>query len=131
MSTATAFNTAASSRSQASVSDMRTLRAGQVLGFVPAQDMVLRVSRGRAWVTLGIGQAHGDAMQSGDQIVYPGHTMVLRAGQAVVIDGGSSEALAYHFLQDGWAQANLQQGPSRWFARFQWGRADGSLLYNV
>lgn len=131
MSTAQALHTAVPGHQQASTPDMRTLRAGQALSFVPRRDMVLRVSQGRAWVTLGVGMAQGGAMQSGDQILHPGHTMVLRAGQSVVIDSGSAEPLVYHFPKDIWAQDNLQRGSGRWFARFQWGRADGSMLYNV
>ncbi|MGE8317497.1 MAG: DUF2917 domain-containing protein [Comamonas sp.] len=129
MSTAIHTTIAASGRPQAATSDMRTLRAGQALGFVPVRDMVLRVSQGRAWVTLGMGE--GGAMQSGDQILFPGQTMVLKAGQSVVIDSGSAEPLVYHFPRDTWAQDNLQRQSGRWFSRFQWGRADGSMLYNV
>ena len=130
-SLATAGALKSSGRAASAASEMRTLAVGQAMGFVPKRDMVLRVSQGQAWVTLGIGATNEGGLKMGDQIVQAGHPMVLKAGQSGVMESKSQEPLVYHFPKDPAAQANLQEKPASWFSRFQWGKTDGSMLYNI
>ena len=120
-----------SGRAASAAAEMRTLAAGQALSFVPKRDTVLRVSQGAAWVTLGVGMSNEGTLRAGDQIVHAGHTMQLKAGQSVVIESKSKEPLVYHFPKDQNGQPNLQEQPAKWFSRFQWGKTDGSMLYNI
>ena len=120
-----------SGRAASAAAEMRQLAAGQATSFVPKRDVVLRVSQGAAWVTLGLGLSNEGGLKAGDQIVHAGHTMQLKAGQSVVIESKSKEPLVYHFPKDQNGQPNLQEQPAKWFSRFQWGKTDGSMLYNI
>ncbi|MEG0920607.1 MAG: DUF2917 domain-containing protein [Comamonas sp.] len=121
----------ASGRPASAAAEMCSLPVGQAASFVPRRDVVLRVSKGQAWVTLGVGMTNEGGLKSGDQIVQAGQTMVLKAGQSVVIEGKSQEPLVYHFPKDPNAQPNLLEQKRSWFSRFQWGKTDGSMLYNI
>ena len=121
----------ASGRAASAAAELRSLPAGQATSFVPKRDVVLRVSQGQAWVTLGLGLSNQGALKAGDQIVQAGQTVLLKAGQSVVVEGKGKESLVYHFPKDQNAQPNLDEKPAKWFSRFQWGKTDGSMLYNI
>ena len=109
-----------SGRAASAAAEMRTLALGQANSFVPQRDVVLRVSQGAAWVTLGLGMSN-----------EAGQTLQLKAGQSVVLEGKGAEPLVYHFPKSQGGQPNLDEQPAKWFSRFQWGKTDGSMLYNI
>lgn len=112
-------------------SEMRILPAGKAVSFVPQRDTVLRISEGTAWITLGLGLSNEASLQAGDLVLHAGHSVVLKAGQSVVIESKRQDALVYHFPKNKGGQPNLDEQPARWFTRFQWGKTDGSMFYNI
>ncbi len=121
----------ASGKAASAASELRNLSAGKAISFVPKRDVMLRVSQGAAWVTLGLGLSNEAGLKAGDQILHAGHTLMLKAGQSVVIESKSKEPLVYHFPKDPNGQPNLDEQTTRWYSRFQWGKTDGSMLYNI
>ena len=119
-----------SSSGRATVSGLHTLPIGQALSFAPRRDTVFRVSQGQAWITTGVGVINDGAMKNGDQVLQAGQTILLKMGQSVVIEGKGRDPLVYHFPKYASDQPNLEEQPTRWFQRFQWGRTDGSMLFN-
>ncbi|MDH4449428.1 MAG: DUF2917 domain-containing protein [Rhodoferax sp.] len=71
-----------------------TLSQGRAVTLKPRAAGMLRVTRGRAWVTLDVSR-HSPLSETGDHFVTLGHDLPLRAGQRVVV-----EAWAYRG-QDG------------------------------
>ncbi|MFC3216913.1 DUF2917 domain-containing protein [Comamonas sp. JC664] len=102
---------------------------GKAVSFVPQRDVVLRISEGTAWVTLGLGLSNEASLQAGDLVLHDGHTVVLKAGQSVVIESKRQDALVYTSQEPG--------RPANWMAArtlvhaLQWGKTDGSMLYNL
>ena len=122
---------ARASRAASAAAEMRILPTGKAISFVPQRDTVLRISEGTAWVTLGLGLSNEASLQAGDLVLHAGHTVVLKAGQSVVIESKRQDALVYHFPKNQGGQPNLDEQPARWFTRFQWGKTDGSMFYNI
>ena len=120
-----------SGRAASAAAEMRNLAAGQATSFVPKRDVVLRVSQGAAWVTLGLGMSNEAGLKGGDLILQAGQTVTLKAGQSVVVESKTDQPLVYHFPQGQNGQPNLDEKPAKWFSRFQWGKTDGSMLYNI
>lgn len=61
------------------------LAAGCALSLRPRTAGVLKVSSGRAWVTLDLSKNHS-AAEAGDHFVQPGYDLPLRAGQRLVLE---------------------------------------------
>ena len=120
-----------SGRAASAAAEMRTLALGQANSFAPQRDVVLRVSQGAAWVTLGLGMSNEAGQKAGDVVLQAGQTLQLKAGQSVVLEGKGAEPLVYHFPKSQGGQPNLDEQPAKWFSRFQWGKTDGSMLYNI
>ena len=76
-----------SGRAASAAAEMRTLALGQANSFVPQRDVVLRVSQGAAWVTLGLGMSNEAGQKAGDVVLQAGQTLQLKAGQSVVLEG--------------------------------------------
>lgn len=120
-----------SGRAASAAAEMRSLSIGQATSFVPQRDAVLRISQGAAWVTLGLGLSNEAGQKAGDVVLQAGQTLQLKAGQSVVLEGKGGESLVYHFPKNQGGQPNLDEQPAKWFSRFQWGKTDGSMLYNI
>lgn len=88
------------------------LPRGCALSLKPRVAGVLRVSCGRAWVTLDLSFS-SPAAQAGDHFVEPGHDLVLRAGQRLVLESWPAAGADHIHLV--WEPA----APSAWATRWQ------------
>lgn len=83
------------------------LSRGCVLSLRPRIAGVLRVSAGRAWVTLDVSRS-SPVTDAGDHFVEPGHDLPLRAGQRLVLE--SWPAAEFDSIKLVWAP---QASPAR------------------
>lgn len=105
------------------------LARGSALSFRPRAAGVLRVTSGRAWVTLDV--SHGSPVaEAGDHFVEPGHDLELRAGQRLVLEswptsGADCISLVWEprVPAAGRALARLWLGWGRWAELLTAGRA--------
>lgn len=95
------------------------LDAGRALTLRPTAPGVLRISHGRAWVTLD--SLRGDIQACGDLFLVPGRGLVVQAGQRVVLESsGTDRQASVYFSWDplphGAAQAvaSALRGAGRW-----------------
>lgn len=90
-----------------------SLRRGQAVTFRPPSAGVLRVLRGRAWVTFDVHRDDG-VQQRGDHFVALGHDLALRAGQCLVLEAWPFAGQADVSVQ--WLPQPASQGASHWQA---------------
>lgn len=76
------------------------VQPGHALSLCSKKAAVLRLDRGRLWVTLG-GSGDGTPGDSGDLWLAPGDALAVRAGAWVVAEAGSAA--------DGWAVAHFER----------------------
>jgi hypothetical protein len=67
---------------------------GRAVTLRPATDGILRVAHGRVWATLD-GPHGGTPSDAGDHILQVGRSMVVRAGQRVVVEAWNASGASY------------------------------------
>jgi hypothetical protein len=85
-------------RSRAAAAGTWRLHPGHSMSLRPRRASVLRVDRGRVWVTLG-GPYQGSTRASGDVVLCAGETLPVPAGARVVMEPWpqAGDALPVHF----------------------------------
>jgi hypothetical protein len=67
---------------------------GRAVTLRPATDGILRIAHGRVWATLD-GPHGGTPDDAGDHILQVGRSMVVRAGQRVVLEAWNASGASY------------------------------------
>ncbi|PJI96092.1 hypothetical protein CLU85_0831 [Acidovorax sp. 69] len=98
--------------SGAAVDTAGTVAPGTALSLAPSAAMTLRIAEGQAWVTLGKGP--GD---SSDVFLCAGQSLVVAAGQTVVVEPLGGRRLQYRWTRGDAASAR----PASWWRRASFG----------
>ncbi len=86
------------SRLRATAAGHWQLAPGRALSLCPRCDGVLRITRGRAWLTLDV-PPHGPAAEVGDHCLCAGEQLRVRAGRHLVFESLDPVPVDFEWLQ--------------------------------